>query len=190
MLAGYETTSNTLTNSAYVLATIPEEQEKLYNHISSVFSSDSEVDSENVLELEYLDWFVKEVLRCYPIGTLVRRCTKATNVKGIDMPYDMPIAIDVLSVHYDPELWGPVDPKVFYPQRHEVKRNPIAFLAFGNGPRNCIGMKFALIELKIALVKLILNFEISTQKPIADFEEVYVRYPKNDFIAYFKHRKN
>ena len=45
MLAGYETTSNTLANSAFVLATIPEEQEKLYHHLSSAFSSDSEVNS-------------------------------------------------------------------------------------------------------------------------------------------------
>ena len=72
---------------------------------------------------------------------LARRCTTQTNVKGIDIPLDMTIAIDVLSIHYDPNLWGPEDPNIFYPARFspEAKRNPNAFLGFGIGPRNCIG---------------------------------------------------
>ncbi len=37
--------------------------------------------------------------------------------KGINIPKNTLIVVDVLSVHYDPELWGPVDPNVFYPLR-------------------------------------------------------------------------
>ena len=61
--------------------------------------------------------FLKEVLRKYPIGSLVRRCTISTTVKGIDIPVDTSIAVDVLTIHNDPELWGPVDPNLFYPRR-------------------------------------------------------------------------
>ena len=61
--------------------------------------------------------FLKEILRKYPIGGLVRRCTNATTVKGIDIPIDTSIAVDVLTLHSDPELWGPVDPNLFYPRR-------------------------------------------------------------------------
>ena len=70
---------------------------------------------------------------------VARRCTQATRIKNIDIPLDLAIAVDVLSIHYDAQLWGPVDPKQFYPSRFspEHKRNPLAFVAFGLGPRNC-----------------------------------------------------
>jgi cytochrome P450 len=48
---------------------------------------------------------------------LSRRCTNATKVKGINIPLDMSITVDVFSIHSDPEIWGPVDPSVFYPLR-------------------------------------------------------------------------
>ncbi|RNA34346.1 cytochrome P450 3A29-like, partial [Brachionus plicatilis] len=122
---------------------------------------------------------------------IARRCTKKTTIKGIDIPVDTPIAVDVMSIHFDADLWGPQDPNEFYPPRHEVKRNPLAFMAFGNGPRNCIGMKFALIELKIALVKLIMNFEfLSLKSDINDLEleEGVVRYIKNGSKVFIKKR--
>ena len=69
MLAGYETTSTALSYSSHVLATHPSEQEKLYAEITSTFGTDLIlINSDNVQDLEYLDWFVKEVLRYYPIG--------------------------------------------------------------------------------------------------------------------------
>ncbi|CAF1636168.1 unnamed protein product, partial [Rotaria sp. Silwood1] len=45
---------------------------------------------------------------------------------------------DVYSIHYDRELWGPEDPYVFFPERHKIKRHPMAYLPFGAGPRHCI----------------------------------------------------
>jgi hypothetical protein len=51
-------------------------------------------------------------------SVVARRCTHSTNIKGIEMPVDMTIAIDVLSIHYDDELWGPTDPNQFYPLRY------------------------------------------------------------------------
>ena len=139
--------------------------------------------------------FIKEVLRYYPtvITAVSRRCTKATKIKVINIPEDLTIAVDVLSIHFDADLWGPVDPYVFYPERfsRNIKRNPLAFMAFGNGPRNCIGMKFALIELKIALVKLLLNFEIHPTKSTGDKIELIegvIRSPKNGINIHLKKR--
>jgi len=56
------------------------------------------------------------------------------------------IQVDVLSVHFDQELWGPEPVDQFHPERHSCKRHPLAFMPFGAGPRTCIGMRFALSE--------------------------------------------
>jgi cytochrome P450 len=66
----------------------------------------------------------------------------------MDIPLDLEIAVDVMSIHFDPELYGPQDPNEFHPERFapECKRNPLAFLSFGVGPRNCIG-KFNLFKI-------------------------------------------
>lgn len=100
---------------------------------------------------------------------------------------------DVLGIHFDAELWGPVDPNVFYPSRHspDAKRNPMAFLGFGLGPRNCVGMKFALVEMKLAIVKLLLKYEIhpteNTPKKL-EIVETIVRTPKNGVKVLFRKR--
>nr|UOU03274.1 cytochrome P450 3045C1 [Brachionus rubens] len=184
MLAGYETTSTVLTYASYVLIKYPEEQTKLYEAIRSIFETEDGINTDSVQEVKYLDYFIKELLRFYPVAnpTVDRRCTKSTRVKNIDIPEGLVISVDCMSLHFDENLWGPVDPGVFYPLRHEVKRNPLGFMAFGNGPRHCLGMKFALAELKIALCKLLLNFEFL---PPNDFTgelemiEIVVRRPKN-----------
>lgn len=75
--------------------------------------------------------------------------------------------------------------------RHEVKRNPLGSTAFGIGPRNCAGMKFALIEMKLALVRLVLSFEFkrsaSTPDKLTTFEGQLVR--PQDFSIVLKKRE-
>lgn len=99
-----------------------------------------------------------------------------------------------MSVHYDPEIWGPMDTHEFIPERHspEYKRHPAAFMGFGLGPRNCIGMKFAILEVKIALVRILMNFEIlagpNTPKQL-DFVEGVVRKPKDGVNVIIKKRQ-
>lgn len=73
----------------------------------------------------------------------------------------------------------------------EIKRNPLAFLSFGVGPRYCIGMKFALLELKLALVNLILNYEIKPTKNTPQsltFNEGIVRTPRESINVLFTKR--
>ena len=67
MFAGYETTSTTLTYASFILAKNSLEQQKLYEIISSKFDSEDDINPESVQKIEYLDWFIKEVLRLYPI---------------------------------------------------------------------------------------------------------------------------
>ena len=73
----------------------------------------------------------------------------------------------------------------------ECKRNPLAYMAFGVGPRICIGMRFALIEIKIALVKILQTFEVAACTKTVhrlDFIEGIVRSPKQDIIVHLRRR--
>ena len=50
------------------------------------------------------------------------------------------VAIDVLSIHHNPEYWGSVDPNIFYPPRFQDPNiNKLAFMPFGLGQRQCVG---------------------------------------------------
>lgn len=77
------------------------------------------------------------------------------------IPVGMKVRVPVL--HHDPNFYA--KPECFMPERFSIdeirKRHSCSYLAFGDGPRNCIALKFALFELKIDLVKLLLNFEFS-----------------------------
>ena len=122
----------------------------------------------------------------YPIGNSIvgRRCVNETTINGVKLPENLTIVADVLSVHYNPDVWGPHDPNEFYPERFApgTKRAAAAFMGFGLGPRNCIGMKFAYLEAKIALVRILKNFEILPSKNFPDkleFVEGIVRKPKD-----------
>lgn len=59
------------------------------------------------------------------------------------------------------------DPKAFIPERFELDNltnmNPFAYLPFSAGPRNCIGMKFAMLEMKTTIAKVLKHFEISLE---------------------------
>ena len=74
----------------------------------------------------------------------------------------------------------------------EIKRNPLAFLTFGLGPRNCVGMKFAFMELKITLVKILQKYEIHPSSKTPEKLEILegsTRMPKNGVNVIFKKRK-
>lgn len=71
LIAGYETTATTLHYSSFVLSKYPDIQKKLYDNIRDTFDSvsDPSIDSDSVLKIDYLDWFIKEVIRFYPLTT-------------------------------------------------------------------------------------------------------------------------
>ena len=75
---------------------------------------------------------------------------------------------DVLSVHYDPQLWGPEDPNLFRPERHEVKRHSMAFLSFGGGPRSCVAVRFSMLIIKVCLAYLLRYYTVLPSGNVED----------------------
>lgn len=94
----------------------------------------------------------------------------------------------------DPKIYP--DPEEFKPERfndeEQRSRHKHTLLTFGAGPRNCIGLRFVLLQTKIALVHIVKNFEIRSsplQKPIVtDPKSVFVRYPKDGVKLQFEMR--
>ena len=188
MLAGYETTSTALASSTYVLATQPDIQDKLRAEIDEQeWNEDNQVNYDTVMNMKYLDLFVREVLRMYPVTTTVmtRECNTATNVCGHEIEKGCVIQPDLFPIHFDVNLWGPEDPNIFYPERHLVKRHPAAFMPFGIGPRNCVGMRFALMEVKMCLAQILREYMILPGEKIEEgfqFDENLVIRPNGIHI--------
>ena len=99
----------------------------------------------------------------------------------------------MLSLHFDPDYWGSIDPNEFNPMRFADanKINNMAYLPFGVGPRNCIGMRFALLEIKVTLIKLLRKYTMheseNTPKNLKFFEGI-VRRPLNGVPIMLKKR--
>ncbi|KAM3618043.1 uncharacterized protein V6R79_014418 [Siganus canaliculatus] len=165
IFAGYETSSSTMGFVAYCLATNPHIQKILQEEIDETFPNKSQPNYEALMQMEYLDMVVNEAMRLYPIGNRIERVSKSSvEINGVTIPKGTVVMIPVYTLQRDPSLW--TDPEAFKPERFskENKDNidPYAFLPFGAGPRNCIGMRFALVMMKLALVEILQNFSFVT----------------------------
>jgi len=94
------------------------------------------------------------------------------------IPVGMVVSVPVERIHYDPKYYP--NPEKFDPERFSAannsNRNQSAYLPFGIGPRNCIGMRLAIVELKVALSYLIFNFQLA---PIKDVTPVPIKMERN-----------
>ncbi|XP_073499037.1 cytochrome P450 3A8-like [Phyllobates terribilis] len=167
IMAGYETTSTTLMFLAYHLATHPDVQTKLQEEIDTFLPNKAPPIYEALMQMEYLDMVLHETLRLYPAaGRIERVCKTTTEINGVTIPKDAVIVIPVFVLHRDPEFWP--DPEEFRPERFSKEnretRDPYTFLPFGAGPRNCIGMRFAMISMKSVITLLLQNFSFRTCK--------------------------
>ncbi|CAF2961446.1 unnamed protein product [Rotaria sp. Silwood2] len=185
MAAGYETTSTALAYSTYILATKPDIQHKLHAEIDVYY--ENKIDYDLITKMTYMDLFIREVLRMFPMSTMgiTRQCNETTTVCGHQIDKGTVIQPDIFSIHYNSEIWGPDDPNQFLPERHATERHPLAYLAFGAGPRACIGMRFALMEMKMCLAHLLRNYTVLPGEHLEEgfkLHEIFVIQPDAIYI--------
>uniref|UniRef100_A0A672U6I3 CP3AC protein n=1 Tax=Strigops habroptila TaxID=2489341 RepID=A0A672U6I3_STRHB len=167
VFAGYETTSSTLSYLSYNLATHPDVQQRLQDEIDAYLPNKAALTYNAITQMEYLDMVVNESLRLFPpAGRLDRVCKKTVELDGVTIPKGMVVMIPAYTLHRDPAYWP--EPEEFRPERFSKENResfePYTFLPFGAGPRNCIGMRFALLVVKVAIVTLLQNFSFRTCK--------------------------
>ncbi|XP_063957974.1 cytochrome P450 3A9-like [Lytechinus pictus] len=164
-LAGYETVNVTLGFLAYAMAANPDVQEKLIEEIDSLTPTRDDVSYTSIAKMPYLDNVVCETLRLYPAGIITERECNETHVcNGITINKGVQVMFPVFAIHRDPAIWP--DPEKFDPDRFTKEnregRHPLAWFPFGFGPRNCIGMRFALMEMKMAIIRLLQKYRFET----------------------------
>ncbi|XP_012254020.2 probable cytochrome P450 6a14 [Athalia rosae] len=165
-LAGFETSSTTISYALYELAQNQRVQDKLRDEILDALNKhNGELPYETIKELGYLDKVMQETLRKHPpLGTLFRQSVKDFTIADgkIDLPKGTRIFIPVMGLHYDPDYYR--NPEVFDPKNFDeakIKRRPqMAYLPFGDGPRNCIGSRFATYQTKIGLIRILKNYRV------------------------------
>jgi len=90
----------------------------------------------------------------------MRECTKKCTIKGLKIPKGTIVLVPTCTLHRDPEFYP--DPDTYDPERFSAvakqSRDPYTYLPFGQGPRNCIGMRFAQMEMKLVLIRLLKKY--------------------------------
>ncbi|XP_074037346.1 probable cytochrome P450 12a5, mitochondrial [Leptinotarsa decemlineata] len=178
LISGVDTTGKILGAILYFLAKNPEKQAKLREEIFKVVpEKDSNITAERLEKLPYLKAVIKESNRIAPviIGSF-RTTVKDLVLGGYQIPKGTHVTAVSICTSNSSEHFK--DPEKFMPERwlretddeYSFKKvNPFASLPFGFGPRNCVGMRFANLELELVLTKVMRNFELSWEHPDMKF---------------------
>ncbi|XP_050345947.1 cytochrome P450 9e2-like [Nymphalis io] len=171
-IGGFESVSTSMSHALRELALHPEIQERLANEIKEHHAKNGgKLNFNSIQNMTYMDMVTSEVLRLWPAAIALERvCKKDYNMgkpndaaeKDFIMREGELLWMPVWCFHYDPKYFS--NPNKFDPERfsneNKHKINPLAYMPFGLGPRNCIGSRFALCEIKALLYQTLLHFEV------------------------------
>ncbi|CAH2063524.1 unnamed protein product, partial [Iphiclides podalirius] len=162
MFEGHDTTTSAISFILFCMSRHKEVQDKVYAEQLNIFADDLNRDPtySELHQMKYLELVIKESLRLFPsVPVIERMVTKDADVAGLRLKRNTSVVIDIFHMQRLPEFYE--DPLAFIPERFDSKtRNPFSWLAFSAGPRNCIGQKFAMMEMKVTLSGVIRKFEL------------------------------
>ncbi|KAF1802379.1 hypothetical protein V8B55DRAFT_1594502 [Mucor lusitanicus] len=184
-LAGHDTTANAISLCLYNLAKNPDVQQKLREEVTSILGNDP-VDvvptMDDLKKMEYLNLVIRENLRrSGPVDRIISRdATEDFVINGTHIPKGTQLNIDIGSLHFNPKLWH--NPEEFIPERfapggENDSHEGFAYLPFGNGARQCIGMNFSLTEQKVVMAMLVRKYLIEVPKDSIHYDQVQFDMP-------------
>lgn len=166
----FETSALVIATTLLMLATHPSVQDKAREELRAKVPPGQPLQEDTVASLTYLEQVIKETLRFFPAAdTLRRQCTKATTLRDPSdssravslRPGDL-VYVPVDAIHHDAAHYS--HPDEFRPEHfseEEAESRPkCAFMGFGDGPRHCPGMRFAMQEMKVVLATLLLRLQV------------------------------
>ncbi|XP_049964318.1 cytochrome P450 6k1-like [Schistocerca serialis cubense] len=164
--AGFETSSTTMSFALYELALNHDVQKRLHEEVDATLKENAgQLTYEAISSMKYLDKVVAETLRKHPpaAGT-DRRCARDFQLPdgGPLIEKGTPVFVPIYALHHDPEYYP--EPQNFDPERfseeQKAARHPYVYMPFGEGPRNCIGMRLGLLQAKIGLAYMMSKYEV------------------------------
>uniref|UniRef100_A0A6P4G0X4 Probable cytochrome P450 4d20 n=1 Tax=Drosophila rhopaloa TaxID=1041015 RepID=A0A6P4G0X4_DRORH len=178
MFEGDDTTSSGVSHALYAIARHPKVQERIYEELLRVLGQDpsAPVTQSQLNDLKYLECVIKETMRLYPpVPAIGRHTHKDLQIGNKTIPANTSIYLVMYFAHRDPDYFP--DPLSFKPERfldgegesHEI----FAYVPFSAGPKNCIGQKFAILEMKALISKVLRHYELlplgEQLKPMLNF---------------------
>jgi cytochrome P450 len=159
MAAGHETTATALAWTFERVLSHRAVHERLRAELRDVVGA-GPIAPEHLPQLEYLDATIKEALRLRPVIPNVARIVKIPiTLRGYELPVGTLITPSIYLTHRNPEIYP--EPARFRPERFlGVKPDPYAWLPFGGGIRRCLGMAFALYEMRIVMATVLLETDL------------------------------
>ncbi|EDW69010.2 cytochrome P450 4d8 isoform X1 [Drosophila virilis] len=168
MFEGHDTTTSAISFCLWCISRHANVQAKLLAEILQVLGTDRNraINMRDLGELKYMECVMKESLRQFPPVPLVGRTLQAdfkyshSKVGDGVIPAGSEVIMGIIGMHNDPAYFP--EPLRFKPERHESgeRAATFAFVPFSAGPRNCIGQKFAQLEMKMLLAKIVREFEL------------------------------
>ncbi|MEM7714758.1 MAG: cytochrome P450 [Cyanobacteria bacterium P01_A01_bin.68] len=159
LFAGHETTASALTWAFYWVDYLPEVRKKLLQELNDLGENP---EPNAVAKLPYLTAVCQETLRIYPIvpSATPRIASSEIEIGGYKLPEGTWIIPSIYLAHYREEIYP--EPKQFKPERFlERQFSPYEFFPFGGGSRRCIGLAFAMYEMKLVLATILSQYEVS-----------------------------
>lgn len=162
IMAGHETTSNTLTWTWLLLSQNPQAEAKLQAELEAVLGGRAPTMAD-LGRLQYTNWVIKEAMRIYPpVFGVSRVAARDTEIGGYFVPAGMTLQMSQWVVHRDPRWF--TEPLEFRPERwaDDLERRipKYAYFPFGGGARMCIGNSFALMEAPLILATVAQKFRL------------------------------
>jgi cytochrome P450 len=153
LVAGHETTTSLGAWVLYLLAKREEYRRRVEAEIAALgIPTDEALTFEQLRSLHVLDLVVRETGRLYsPVLNLPRGVVRDFEFGGYQVPAGTQVRLAIAACHRLPTVFDEpdvFDPERFEPPRDEDTRTPYALTTFGGGPRTCIGMSFAQLEVK------------------------------------------
>ncbi|XP_034940513.1 cytochrome P450 4C1-like [Chelonus insularis] len=168
---GNDTTATANTFVVFMLANFPEIQEKCYEELREILgdriNDESPIINEDLSRMEYLERVIKETLRIFPlVPVLVRHVTEDLDIGDYVVPSGCTAAISIINLHRSEAIWE--DPLEFNPDRFLLEKNaerhPYAYIPFSAGPRNCIGLNYAMMSMKLILGSLLCKYKFKKDR--------------------------
>jgi cytochrome P450 len=161
LLAGHETSANTLSWAFALLSAFPQARQRLEDEVDSVLRG-AEPAAADLARLPWATAVISEAMRLYPPAwTIERDAVEDDTVAGVAVPAGSLVAVPPYLVHRHPEFWpdpAGFDPERFLPRADEQHR--YAFIPFGGGRRACIGQSFAELETVLVLAAVTQRYRL------------------------------